>query len=352
MGKFCNYPTKVIGFSRQLNLVGIFRMSFDLASLVSPATFIGLAVGFGLSALFDKGAKKRSDGEDSSGDGSAQIVSLKAEIEANKESQAKVDEVHAYARKLEEKVQQLESTSDSADSQLRVKVLEKQLSDKADLESKLAVALQQLEDYKAKADMFDTVVGAEPIVNVNSEIVTEPINAIASEEPEFMAEAVSQEPVESFVPEPQQVEVAAIPTVIEPAQAEPAQEPEAESIAAVASATEIEDAPPEMTVLENDNAFTGMASPVGSTAPAIEERPALRIESNPIVEIKDPLGKIEGIGQIYQTKLYEAGIRTFAQLAAASPSRITEVVEPQNWQTIDIMKWRREAALYAAGEKE
>ncbi len=344
MGKICIYPTKLLAFSRQLNLVGIFRMSFDLASLVSPATFIGLALGFGLSALFDKGAKKRSNGEDLSGDGFAQIASLKAEIEANKESQTKVDEVHAYARKLEEKVQQLESTSDSADSQLRVKVLEKQLSDKADLESKLAVALQQLEDYKAKADMFDTVVGAEPSVNVNSEIVTEPINAVLSEESELIAEATLQESVESFEHEPQQVEVATIPTVSEP-------EPEAESIAAVASATEIEDAPHEMTVVENDNAFTGVASPAGSTAPAIDERPALRIESNPIVEIKDPLEKIEGIGQIYQTKLYEAGIKTFAQLAAASPSRITEVVEPQNWQTIDIMKWRREAALYAAGEK-
>ncbi len=303
-------------------------MSFDLASLVSPATFIGLALGFGLSALFDKGVNKRTNGEEFSGDGFAQIASLKAEIEANKESQAKVDEVHAYARKLEEKVQQLESTSDSADSQLRVKVLEKQLSDNADLESKLAVAHQQLEDYKAKANMFDTVVGAEPLI----------------EDPKFIAEATIHVPAESFEQEAQVAEVATIPTGTESV-------PEVESIAAVASAIETEEAPHEMTVVKNDNAFTGVASPVGSTAPAIEERPALRIESNPIVEIKDPLEKIEGIGQIYQTKLYESGIKTFAQLAAASPSRITEVVEPQNWQTIDIMKWRREAALYAAGEK-
>ncbi|MEI7985595.1 MAG: helix-hairpin-helix domain-containing protein [Armatimonadota bacterium] len=327
-------------------------MSFDLASLVSPATFIGLALGSGLSALFDKGVNKRTNGEEFSSDGFAQIASLKAEIEANKESQVKVDEVHAYARKLEEKVQQLESTSDSADSQLRVKVLEKQLSDKADLESKLAVALQQLEDYKAKADMFDTVVGAEPSVNAKSEIITEPLSSVVSEEPELIAEAINSEPAHSFELQPEVAEVtevaevATIPTV-----SEPQPEPEVETIAAVASATEVEEAPHEMTVVENDNAFTGVASPAGSTAPAIEERPALRIESNPVIEIKDPLEKIEGIGQIYQTKLYEAGIKTFAQLAAASPSRITEVVEPQNWQTIDIMKWRREAALYAAGEK-
>jgi predicted flap endonuclease-1-like 5' DNA nuclease len=180
--------------------------------------------------------------------------------------------------------------------------------------------------------MFDTVLGAEPLLPVEASAPTAPAPFAPVEAHQFVKEEV--------------------PEVMPNVQAAPAaqvQEPEFESTAAVASATE--DAAVEMTVVENDNNFSGMASPVGATAPAIEERPALRIESNPIVEIKDPLEKIEGIGQVYQTKLYEAGIRTFAQLAAASPSRITEVVEPQNWQTIDIMKWRREAALYAAGEK-
>jgi len=186
-------------------------------------------------------------------------------------------------------------------------------------------------------------------VNAKSEIVTEPLSSLVSEEPEMIAEAINSEPAQSFELKPEVAEVAEVATI--PTVSEPQREPEVEKIAAVASATEVEETPHEMTVVENDNAFTGVASPAGSTAPAIEERPALRIESNPVVEIKDPLEKIEGIGQIYQTKLYEAGIKTFAQLAAASPSRITEVVEPQNWQTIDIMKWRREAALYAAGEK-
>lgn len=307
-------------------------MSFDLATLLSPATFIGAAVAFGVSALLDKGAKKGDASVDYNSDSFEKIATLQAELASNKESLAKVAEVHAYARKLEEKVQQLESTTDSADSQLRVKVLEKQLSDKADLESKLAVAQQQLEDYKAKAEMFDTVLGAEPLPAIEVPTVAAPVVSSPFEDQQFVKEEIPE----------------AIPS-IQTAPAAQRQEPEFESIAAVASATE--DAAVEMTVLKNDNNFSGMASPVGSTAPAIEERPALRIESNPIVEIKDPLEKIDGIGQVYQTKLYEAGIRTFAQLAAASPSRITEVVEPQNWQTIDIMKWRREAALYAAGEK-
>jgi len=287
-------------------------MSFDLGSLISP--LFGAAAGFGAAALLDKGVKKDEASVDTGTDANARIAALQAEVESNRETQAKVMEVHAYARTLEEKIQQLESTSESADAELRVKVLEKQLSEKADLESRLAVALQQLEDYKAKADMFDTVIKTDvpaPAAMVESEL----------------------DPVSTPIAEPV---------------AETGPEPVEESIAAVASA---EDSHVEMTVVENENTYTGVASPAGSTAPAVEERPALRIESNTVVEAKDPLEKIEGIGQIYQTKLYEAGIRTFAQLAAASPSRITEIVEPQNWQTIDIMKWRREAALYAAGEK-
>lgn len=295
-------------------------MSFDLGSLISPAPlFFGAFVGFGISALIDKTSKGGVVSSENEGDAAARIATLQAEIEANRDSQAKVMEVHAYARKLEEKIQQLESTSDSADAQLRVKVLEKQLSEKADLESKLAVALQQLEDYKAKADMFDTVINTDSAPSTSAPVLEQ-------QEPDV---AIS---IEESTPEIHE-----------------STEIEADPIAAVASAED--EVPVEMTVVENDKKFTGMASPAGSTAPAIEERPALRIESNPVVETKDPLEKIEGIGQVYQTKLYDAGIRTFAQLAAASPSRITEIVEPQNWQTIDIMKWRREAALYAAGEK-
>jgi predicted flap endonuclease-1-like 5' DNA nuclease len=203
-------------------------------------------------------------------------------------------------------------------------VLEKQLSDKAELESKLAVALQQLEDYKAKAEMFDTVVGTTPEPTASDTTHVE----------------ATTEHIQTATPEP----IVASAPVVEPA-ATKTEDP----LAAVASAAE--EAPVGMTVLENEGAHIGQPSPVGATALAIEERPALKIETNPIIEIKDPLEKIDGIGQVYQTKLYEAGIKTFAQLAAASPSRITEVVEPQNWQTIDIMKWRREAALYAAGEK-
>ena len=209
--------------------------------------------------------------------------------------------------------------------------------------------------------MYDTVLGAtpepkpapvfEPVVAAEPEV--EPIFATELE-PEAEAELIPAPEIESempaafFEPEPAHEELAPVAIAQEMPPVSPAAV-EVDSIAAVALAAEEE--VPEMTVHENQGTIQGQASPVGSTAPAIDDRPALRVETNPIIDVKDPLEKIEGIGQVYQTKLYEAGIKTFAQLAAASPSRITEVVEPQNWQTIDIMKWRREAALYAAGEK-
>ena len=197
-----------------------------------------------------------------------------------------------------------------------------------EIEEECDIALQQLEDYKAKAEMYDTVMSAEASPVVGSSPALEEV-AGAKEEPVF-----AEEPIHA-------------PTEVA-AHHEVNAQPEQESIAAVAKAD-----PVEITLVENDLIAKGPASPAGSTAPAIDDRPALRVETtaSPLIEAKDPLEKIEGIGQVYQIKLYEAGIKTFAQLAAASPSQITEVIEPQNWQQIDVMKWRREAALFASGEK-
>lgn len=321
---------------------------FDVAQLFTlPALLLGAGLASGVWFMLDKSGKQGA-GAGLSEEAQSALALMQAELDANKESQAKVAEVHAYARQLEAKVQQLESTSESADAELRVKVLEKQLSEKADLESRLAIALQQLEDYKAKAEMFDTVVGNTP----------EPVVAPVFEAP--VAEPVVEPVVDPVVAEKSPIEeifaAEAAPAFEEVAEVAPVvqipvtvSEVEEESVAAVASAESV----PGITLVENEIAAKGPASPIGATAPALDERPALRIESSPspLIELKDPLEKIEGIGQIYQTKLYEAGIRTFAQLAASSPSRITEIIEPQNWQQIDVMKWRREAALYASGEK-
>ena len=339
-------------------------MNFDLAQLFSlPGIFVGVALSSVAWMFLDKAIAKKVGGGAAMADDGQLLVALQAELDANKESQAKVNEVHEYARQLEAKIQQLESTSDSADSELRVKVLEKQLSEKADLESKLAIAQQQLEDYRAKAEMYDTMVGAAPEVEPEVEVETEPAALaepeteteaepiVAAEEPAELEEPAAveaDEPVEVTLAEVFEEELAPVEVAAEEPAAELEEPKEEESIAAVASAE-----PVEITLVENELVAKGPASPAGAVAPAIDDRPALRIESvaMPLLDGREPLEKIEGIGQVYQTKLYDAGITTFAQLAASSPSRITEIIEPQNWQQIDVMKWRREAALYASGEK-
>ena len=312
-------------------------MNFDWAQLFTiPSLLLGMGVGCGILFFLDKNGSRKLNGGAAMEDGAETIAKLQAELDATRENQAKVNEVHAYARTLEDKIQQLESVSDSADSELRVKVLEKQLSEKADLEAKLAVALQQLEDYKAKAEMYDTVVGSAPAPVAEPEPEPAPL-PFALEEPVFVEEGFEEV-------YPDLTEISQEETVAEVEEA-----PEEKPLVAVASAEPTQG----MTLVQNEISAKGPASPVGATAPAIDERPALRVESSvdPILDARDPLEKIEGIGQIYQNKLFEAGIKTFAQLAAASPSRITEVIEPQNWQQIDVMKWRREAALYASGER-
>lgn len=49
----------------------------------------------------------------------------------------------------------------------------------------------------------------------------------------------------------------------------------------------------------------------------------------PIVEpphTRDELKRINGIGPVFEKRLYEAGINSFAELAALSPERIHEII--------------------------
>ena len=216
-------------------------MNFDLGQLVSvPGILLGCGIASFAWIFLDKVVAKRSGTMAAPEDLTAALTNLQAELDANKESQAKVNEVHEYARTLEAKIQELESLDSSADSELRVKVLEKQLSEKADLESRLAIALQQLEDYKAKAEMYDTVMGAEKVPLI------EPAPALVEAAP-VVAESPSvvEEPVHA------PVEVVAHHEVVP--------EPEHESIAAVASAE-----PVEITLVENELVAKGPASPAGA----------------------------------------------------------------------------------------
>ncbi|MEZ4618763.1 MAG: helix-hairpin-helix domain-containing protein [Caldilineaceae bacterium] len=60
----------------------------------------------------------------------------------------------------------------------------------------------------------------------------------------------------------------------------------------------------------------------------------------------DRLQDINGIGQVYARKLNDAGIHTFAQLSESSIDRLTEIINPQDWQTLDFDSWIRQARTF------
>jgi len=61
----------------------------------------------------------------------------------------------------------------------------------------------------------------------------------------------------------------------------------------------------------------------------------------------DRLQDVEGIGQVYLRKLNDAGIYTFAELAEVSIDRLTEIINPQEWQSLDFDGWIRQARTFA-----
>lgn len=66
----------------------------------------------------------------------------------------------------------------------------------------------------------------------------------------------------------------------------------------------------------------------------------------------DRLQDVNGIGQVYARKLNEAGIYTFADLADVSIERLTEIINPQEWQSLDFDAWIRQARTYAQSTTE
>lgn len=54
---------------------------------------------------------------------------------------------------------------------------------------------------------------------------------------------------------------------------------------------------------------------------------------------RDRLQDVKGIGKVFAGKLQEAGIFTFVQLADSNPERLTEIINPKEWQAIEPEEW-------------
>ena len=103
----------------------------------------------------------------------------------------------------------------------------------------------------------------------------------------------------------------------------------------------------------------GMASSEPLVQPAREPAPVAQAEEEVVVPEQDPavddLRRVEGIGPKIASVLQEAGIRTYAQLAATEVSRIEAILEasdPRLRRLADPGTWPEQAQLAAAGEWE
>ena len=75
---------------------------------------------------------------------------------------------------------------------------------------------------------------------------------------------------------------------------------------------------------------------------AAEETPS---EDN--VETESPLQQIRGIGKVFAARLNEAGILTFADLAALPPEQVQEIVSVETGHMADVQAWIIQARQFA-----
>lgn len=97
------------------------------------------------------------------------------------------------------------------------------------------------------------------------------------------------------------------------------------------------------TVVQLDTA----AAPVlGLAAAGIVERVIGADDSNLRVT-RDPLVDINGVGPVYEQRLFDAGIYSFEQLGNLSADEIRAIIKPESWQNIEPETWIAEAKLFA-----
>jgi predicted flap endonuclease-1-like 5' DNA nuclease len=87
--------------------------------------------------------------------------------------------------------------------------------------------------------------------------------------------------------------------------------------------------------------------------PPVAPRAAVEDQEQEPPAVSDDLKRIEGIGPKFSKVLQDADIETFAQLAAASPDRLAQILEaadPRLLRLADPTTWPEQAALAAAGK--
>ncbi len=110
-------------------------------------------------------------------------------------------------------------------------------------------------------------------------------------------------------------------------------------------------APPAVTeiTLPEIRTVTRSADPVA--APVAAPLPAVNAPA-PEAATPDDLTRIEGIGPVISRRFHEAGIATFAQLAAADVDHLEQILSDAKLRLAKPATWPEQARLAAAGDWE
>lgn len=99
----------------------------------------------------------------------------------------------------------------------------------------------------------------------------------------------------------------------------------------------------EMRLDDMDARLDDLMRAVSSLRPAVEAPEALAAPA-----ARDRLASVSGIGPVYEQRLNQAGISTFAQLAALAPDRLKEIIAPSRLQDLELESWIEQARQLAS----
>ncbi len=80
----------------------------------------------------------------------------------------------------------------------------------------------------------------------------------------------------------------------------------------------------------------------------MNKKPEVIVKEVKVTTERDRLQNIKGIGDVFATRLNEAGIFTYSELAATSPEKIEAIIKPQKWQAFNFREWADAAQALAA----
>ena len=72
---------------------------------------------------------------------------------------------------------------------------------------------------------------------------------------------------------------------------------------------------------------------------ALNRKPETIVKEVKVLVREDRLQDVKGIGNVFAKRLNGANIFTFEELAATSSERLTEIIDPKDWQALETEAW-------------